>query len=127
MTSLLSNMVTTVTLQSVMQVLTHPLATNQSPATLYTHLELNSQQVQGAKICTELDWYLCTTVHLRQLLYKLYYTAAAEQHIIIKQRRGDGKLSSEFHTYLNWSRTEEILEMTELLEVASNLLKSGSE
>ena len=63
MTSLLSNMVTTVTLQSVMQVLTHPLATNQSPATLYTHLELNtnSQQVQGAKICTELDWYLCTT------------------------------------------------------------------
>ena len=57
--------------------------------------------------------YYTTTLHLRQLLYKLYYTAAAEQHIIIKQRRGDGKLSSEFHTYLNWSRTEEILEMTE--------------
>ena len=42
---------------------------------------------------------MCTTVHLRQLLYKLYYTAAAEQHIIIKQRRGDGKFSSEFHTF----------------------------
>ena len=69
---------------------------------------------------------MCTTVHLRQLLYKLYYTAAAEQHIIIKQRRGDGKLSSEFHTYLSWSRMEEILEMTEgeLEPVCQNITAS---